>query len=306
MSLKKFTLILFFNFFMSIVFAQINHEVAFKVLKTDIKNLKNNTTPFPYNDWATFSAAINDLRQDSSATKNIDYLYPVFQVGVTSKDGIERQLAAEIWCKCIGNNSLLTNNAVTKLQQFKQTDFTDSAKFYLKLGLNNSSNNIGAIAKLTAFVCGNTCIEDLQNAVLKQSISKFDKKDIKLALLRAGETHNEQRLLQAAKEQVVNDNFVYNLVNDLIYTHNKVIFDYLLEIIMREDKNCTSANNDNPEPINCAYRLIEKVAPYINDFPAKVNGYNELETTDYATLLTTVRGWITKNKNSYTLNQNKY
>lgn len=306
MGLKKFTAVLFFSFFTTIAFTQANKEAAFKLLKTDVQKLKNNTSAFSFNDWADLRTTINDSKHDTLSTKKTDYLYPVFQAGVNSQNTLVREIAVEIGCRSIGENSVLTNSAVTKLQQFKQTDFTDSAKFYLKMGLNNATNNIGSIAKLTAFACGNTCIEELQNAVLKQNISKFDKKDIKLALLRAGETHNEQRLLQSAKEQVVNDNFVYNLVDDLIYTHNKVIFDYLLDIIMRDDKNCTSANNDNPEPMNCAYRLIEKVAPYINDFPAKVNAYNEIETTDYAALLTSVRLWITKNKNSYTLNQNNY
>ncbi|MEO6903450.1 MAG: hypothetical protein ABI315_09860 [Bacteroidia bacterium] len=306
MCLKNFTAILFFNCFTTVAFTQTSQEAAFKLLKTDILKLKNNTIPFSFNSWADLKTSINNIKQDSLSTKEIDYLYPVFQAGVNSQNSMVRQIAAEIWCRCIGENSILTNNAVTKLQQFKQTDFTDSAKFYLKMGLNNATNNIGSIAKLTAFVCGNTCIEDLQNVVLKQNISKFDKKDIKLALLRAGEIHNEQRLIQSAKEQVVNDNFVYNLVDDLTYTHNKLIFDYLLEIIMREDKNCTSANNDNPEPMNCAYRLIEKIAPFINDFPAKVNAYNELETKNYIALLKSVREWITKNKNTYTLNQNNY
>jgi hypothetical protein len=51
----------------------------------------------------------------------------------------------------------------------------------------------------------------------------------------------------------------------------------LLKEILNEDNNCSSANNDNPAKIPCAYRIIEAIAPYIKDFPVKINRIGEIE-----------------------------
>ena len=203
-------------------------------------------------------------------------------------------------------NAVLTRKAIERLQHFRRADFTEATRLDLKMTLNAVSNNKGDLAKLTAFACGRDCIETLENEMSAKSLNKQDQKDFRLALIRAGDGRLEPKLLKSAKEQVVNDRFVYTLTNDLTYTRSKVIFDYLLELILSDEMKCTSANNDNPEAMICAYRLIEKVAPYINEFPAKVNAYNELETNDYAKLLSEVRDWISKNKNTYLLNMEIY
>lgn len=203
-------------------------------------------------------------------------------------------------------NAVLTRKAIERLQHFRRADFTEATRLNLKMALGTVSGNKGDLAKLLAFACGRDCIETLENEMLANNPNKHDQKDFRLALIRAGDTRFESKLFKSAKEQVVNDRFVYTLINDLTYTRSKMIFDYLLELILSDEKRCTSANNDNPESMICAYRLIENVAPYINGFPAKVNAYNELETKDYAKLLVEVRDWISKNKNNYVLNKEVY
>jgi hypothetical protein len=99
---------------------------------------------------------------------------------------------------------------------------------------------------------------------------------------------------------------VYDIGPELVYTRNKIVFDFLLEAILRDTKDCTSANNDDTTPMTCAYRLIEQVAPYIINFPAKLDEVGELKTKDYPALLTEVRSWINANKNTYQLNQTIY
>jgi hypothetical protein len=267
---------------------------------------KGKTGTFSYNSWKDLEVAINEARLDSTSQKKIDYMLPVYETGVNSQNTSVRQFAVEILIKGLGKNPVLTRKAIERLQNFRRADFTEATRLNLKMVFNSVSSNKGDLAKLLAFVCGRDGIEALENEMSATNLNKQDQKDFRLALIRAGDDRLEPKLLKSAKEQVVNDRFVYTLTNDLAYTRSKPIFDYLLELIMSDEKKCTSANNDNPEAMICAYRLIEKVAPYINGFPAKVNAYNELETKDYAKLLSEVREWINKNKNNYQLNTEIY
>ena len=281
-----------------------NAEASFKLLKNEMQNRK--ATTFSFNSWKELEVTINEARMDSTSQKKMDYLLPVYETGVNSLNTVVRQFTVEVLVKSLGNNTVLTRNAITRLQHFRRADFTEATRINLKMALSTVSNNKGDLARLFAFVCGFGCIETLENEMLSKNLNKHDQKDFRLALIRAGDVRFESKLFKSAKEQVVNDRFVYTLINDLTYTRSKMIFDYLLELILSDEKRCTSANNDDPEPMICAYRLIENVAPYINDFPAKVNAYKELETTDYAKLLIEVRTWINKNKSNYVLNKEVY
>lgn len=303
MGFYKSILLFLFTGFSIVMNAQLS-EASFKLLKEEIQ--KGKKSNFSFNTLNELLKSIEQAKNDTVSTTAPEFLIPLYETGVNSQDLLVRRFSADVLVTSIGKNPLLTRNSVNRLEKFKKSDFSETAKYNLKKAFADLTTNIGETAKLIAFVCGVDCVDDLQNVLIKQSVSKRDKKDIKLALIRAGQTGNEQKLLTSAKAQVVNDDFVYNLVNDLTYTRSKVVFDYLLEIINRDTKSCTSANNDNPEPMICAYRLIEKVAPCIVNFPAKVNSYGELETKDYKKLLSDVREWIGKNKDTYILNGQEF
>ncbi len=281
-----------------------NTEASFKLLKSELQNKKAEN--FPFTNWNQLSAAIEEVKGDTTSTKSFDYLTSLYETAIVSEKAAVRQFSVEVLVTSLGRNGALTNKSIVRLQQFRRIDFSEMAKYELKRKLNDVTNNIGELAKLTAFVCGKDCRENLQNLLVIETIGKRDKKDIRLALIRTGQATYEQKLVKAARAQVVNDDFVYNLVNDLIYTRSKLVFDYLLEVINSDEKRCTSANNDNPEPMICAYRLMEKVAPCIVNFPAKVNAYGELDTKDYKKLLSDVRAWISKNKDKYQISFETY
>ncbi len=299
----KQVLTIFLTFSLCSAVAQ-NAEASFKLLKAEIPKTK--AASFSFNSWNELANMINETKQDTTSQKKMDYLIPVYETGVNSLNTAVRQFAVEVLVKSLGSNPILTRNAIERMQNFRRADFTEITRLNLKTALSTVSNNKGDLAKLVAFTCGNEAIQSLQNEMLTATLNKHDQKDFRLALIRAGDAKFEPKLFKSAKEQVVNDRFVYTLTNDLTYTRSKLIFDYLLELIMSDEKKCTSANNDNPEPMICAYRLIEKVAPCIINFPAKVNAYGELETKDYSKLLTEVREWISKNRNTYQLNVSTY
>ncbi|NJK95879.1 MAG: hypothetical protein HC905_14090 [Bacteroidales bacterium] len=117
------------------------------------------------------------------------------------------------------------------------------------------------------------------------------KMSLNLALARMGDSTAVSFLKGKLAILHVNDNIVYEIFPLLTYTRQRAAFDFLLQTIQSEEKNCLSSNPDKEEPIICAYRIIEMVAPYIHDFPAKIEN-RELVSDDYSKTLMAVKEWI--------------
>lgn len=123
-----------------------------------------------------------------------------------------------------------------------------------------------------------------------------------LALARLGDPNALNYVVQRTKKLGVNDDVVYELFPGLVYTRQRQAFEYMIETIKSDDKNCLSADPENPEPINCAYRILEFLAPTIKDFPLKIDASGDLETSDYAAALQQTREWFVLNSNYQIIN----
>ena len=122
-----------------------------------------------------------------------------------------------------------------------------------------------------------------------------------LALSRMGDATASQDILKRVKKAGINDDVVYDLFPDLIYTRNKELFAYLIEVLHSDEKNCTSAG-ENVSKIPCAYRVMEMLAPIIKDYPLTLDASGDVNTKDYAAALQTVRTWFKQHPNYTILN----
>lgn len=113
-----------------------------------------------------------------------------------------------------------------------------------------------------------------------------------LALARLGEKSALDYILQRVQKLGVDDDVVYDLFPGLVYTRQRIAINYVIEVMKRDDKNCMSADPENPEPINCAYRALEFLAPVIEDFPIKTDASGDLDVEDYAAALAEARAWF--------------
>lgn len=127
---------------------------------------------------------------------------------------------------------------------------------------------------------------------------------INLVLARWGDEIKVKYCVDVIKKLGISDEVVYRLIPDLIYINNKIVFDYLMDEIQKDDLNCLSTDPDNEVEINCAYRLIEFISPHIIDFPIALSNTGELDVNSYESALDSVRIWIDSNKNSYQLINN--
>jgi hypothetical protein len=119
---------------------------------------------------------------------------------------------------------------------------------------------------------------------------------LNVALGRLGDNVSAAWCLEQVRETGMNDLVIYRLVPDLIFMHYKPAIDYLLQTILKDEVKCSSPNPDSDAKINCAYRIMELVAPVIDNFPITVDEDGELESDDYEKALNIVREWIKSNR----------
>ncbi|UII27533.1 hypothetical protein LVD15_03620 [Fulvivirga maritima] len=126
-----------------------------------------------------------------------------------------------------------------------------------------------------------------------------------LALSRMGDEASAQKIIGILENLPVNDNLVYELVPDLVYTRNKTAFDYLFTIINSNENNCTSADPDNEAAILCGYRVMEYLAPHLTAQPLPAED-GELAVDNYEQALQELRAWYTVNKSDYGISDEGY
>ncbi len=126
-----------------------------------------------------------------------------------------------------------------------------------------------------------------------------DRNDYDMAMIRIGDQSRINRLNKLLTSVKVDDDFVYGLLPKLLYTRRPEVINFLFDQILMDKKNCSVADPHTKGQINCAYRLLEAVAPVIENFPLKVSASGDLDITDYPSALEIARGWIKDNRNDY-------
>lgn len=136
----------------------------------------------------------------------------------------------------------------------------------------------------------------LQN---QKDLSASEIWNINLVLARWGDDNRAEYCLESVQRIGMSDEVIFRLVPDLIFTKQRIVFDYLFEVILTDELLCTSTDPDNEVAINCAYRLMEYIAPHIQNFPLKLTNSNELDVENYEEALLKVRAWIEMNQQIY-------
>jgi hypothetical protein len=134
-------------------------------------------------------------------------------------------------------------------------------------------------------------------------LSNKERWEVHLVLGRIGNEESLQFCMQMIRNAGMNDLVVFSLVPEIIYLNQKEGIDYLLMKILDDDKFCSSPNPEIEVNINCAYRLIESVAPVIVDFPVQVGASGDLLVADYDVALNDVRIWIHEHYQTYQIKE---
>ncbi|MFA8434182.1 MAG: hypothetical protein ACEPOZ_06670 [Marinifilaceae bacterium] len=136
--------------------------------------------------------------------------------------------------------------------------------------------------------------ELLASRVIKRNTDRWA---AHLALARMNDKTSISYCVQQIKKQEVDDDLVYDVLPDLIYTHQRESIDYLIELLNSDEKNCETADPESDVKITCAYRVMEYLVPVIRNFPLHLNASGDVNTEDYREALLIAREWFLQNPN---------
>lgn len=227
-------------------------------------------------------------------------------IGTTSKISTIRSKAIQqIISSAKDKDSGNAGAALTFLTEFKKNDFNKADQDTLYAIFKRKSAHVNTLIRLMGYLEIQSSKNDLYNLSQNVSLARKDRWTAMLALARMDDEQAANDVMNRVKRMPVTDGVVYEVFPDLIYTRRPEAIGYLIEALHNDAKNCESANSDNTERIPCAYRVMEMLAPIIENYPLKQNATGDIETTDYPAALQTVRNWF-KGNSSYKILKDRY
>ncbi len=220
-------------------------------------------------------SALQPYYTDTLPSVRAQTYYLTKQVGTNSQDPTIRQSAADQLITGLQDeNSGNVGRVYTYLSTFRPADFTASSRQVIAELLSQNPPHFSRLLKLVGSLGMTEQISTLRN--LLPELSGRDRWAAQLALARLGDQEALSNVLARAKRYPVNDDVVYELLPDLVYTRQKEAIDYLVTIVQSDEKNCAPADPDASEKILCGYRVLELLAPVIQDFPLTVDASGDL------------------------------
>lgn len=126
-----------------------------------------------------------------------------------------------------------------------------------------------------------------------------------VALARLGDQQAVDFILNRVRAIGVNDDVVYELYPDLVYTRSFRAIEYLVEVLQSDDLRCDPPNGDNHK-ITCAYRVMELLAPAVQDYPVALRASGSIAEKDYPKALGRVRAWFKEKDGTYEIIRNTF
>lgn len=183
-----------------------------------------------------------------------------------------------------------------ELQKYPLASFSTGAP--LKMGRLVTRNTVGGrkdYILLLGFLGSESTLLSLKGV---PELSPFSQA-INLALVRAGNAEKQENLLKNINRYSVNDDFVYTVVPLLTYTRHREIIDFLWQQVSAENRSCKPADAETKGRIDCAFRIVEYLAPIIEGFPVRYDDEGDLLTTDYPKALAEIRRWYAVHSQDY-------
>lgn len=207
----------------------------------------------------------------------------------------------------LDKNSGNCSKVTRYLQNYNREDFSPDAIEVLKELLKEGIFYKEEIVKLCAFINNESLNVELLKLKNTPEFSNGKKKwALTVALSRIGHKPAVEDCLAAAIKTGNGDALTYNLIDDLIFSRSKLVFDYLIELLNSNDKVCSSPNPDSESKILCGYQIMEYLAPRIKDFPLKTGISGQIKTNNYEEALLISRKWFAEHQNNYKILNDTY
>ncbi|MEZ4974053.1 MAG: hypothetical protein R2820_12140 [Cyclobacteriaceae bacterium] len=185
---------------------------------------------------------------------------------------------------------------LSKLSSFAKSDFNSSSTDTLVSLFRRKPPYLDQLARLVGTLQISELKEDLRTLSGPSTKNQRIRWSALVALARMGDDEALKSMMRRAQRLPVNDDIVYEVFPDLVYTRQRQAIDYLIVELKSDEKKCTTADAEDEAPITCAYRIMEMLAPVIDKYPLQVDASGDIKTKDYNKSLKSVREWFTKNQ----------
>lgn len=189
---------------------------------------------------------------------------------------------------------------VRELSAFNRNDFSSASRDSLRSIVRQKAKHYSLWLRLVGYVGLKDQIVGIQSQVEQKQLNRSEKWSAYLALSRLGDAEALQYILGRVRSFGTNDEVVYEIFPDLVYTRQPLAIQYLVEALRSDETDCHSADAENPQPQTCAYRIMELLAPVIKNIPLKMDPSGDLSVTDYKVALQSTRQWF-DNHSDYTI-----
>lgn len=299
----RYILLLLSQFLVSFLCAQNIDEYMQSIRLGSMKQapdgLLNNVDP---------EVSLNQLKPylaDSSESIRSKAYYLVKRIGLTTEYRDSKKRAISYLIEGIGDPSPgISGNASTALTSFKKEDFTLAHKEGIRKLVSIETPHMKQVVLLAGYLEIDEA-KGQMNSIISSRAPFGYKWAARLALARMGEQTSIDYILDKVRSAEINDDFIYDFVPDLVYTRQPEIYKYLEVIIHSDELNCESADPDANQEILCGYRLIEYLAPVIENYPLPIDEFGDLEIYDYEEALHSVRTWLIQNE-KYSIKRDAY
>lgn len=230
--------------------------------------------------------------------------YLTYKKGI-HKEAKNKELAVRKLAEgCADKSSRIVGQNINYLKDFKKSQFDEQTKATLTALLTNKKQaHLKEIILLAGFA-------DFGQEILYAQYKDPEtptaiKKQLALALARLGQKEALRSVEQQFNHHEINDQAVDYLVPMAIYVRQKETLNYCIKIIHSDKEQCHSPNPDYSGAILCGYRVMELLAPVINDFPIETDVTGSISNMNYKKALKTVRKWFEENP-EYTISEESF
>ena len=213
----------------------------------------------------------------------------------TRTQGVDLLLSA-----CKNGNARTTGILLNMLKTFDKNDFSQTAKSDISHFLQDGAPHLAEWIKLASFVDLRALIPRIKPYSQPGNPAALRWAAL-LSLARLEQDWAIEEIMGRVKRLRVNDDLVYRIFPDLIFTRQRAAIDYMVEVLHQDNTSCLTADVENEHPVPCGYRVMEQLALIIDGFPVNAGEDGDLMTTDYPTALSIVRKWFQMNKNHHIL-----
>jgi hypothetical protein len=265
------------------------------------------TSPFTFDPAVSenrYIQAFSSYLTDTLLVVRSEAYHVVNRLGQSSKQAKTRKEVVKILLKGWRDRDTGINGQVANaLFRFNREDFDKAALEDIR-ALNRSVIPYhGKLFKLIGKIDMRDQLDVMKTHLQKQQtpLSRQDVWSAYVAMARMGDVLSEQNVMDKANKLGTNDDTIYELFPDLVYISSRTTIDFLVKELYSEENNCSSPDAESERPINCAYRIMEMLAPVIKDYPIAVSASSDLVEKDYPKALATIRSWFNAHNGNYTI-----